>query len=397
MDNPGFVTEATGTSGASTTSETGSTASTLSTTDAPTSTITATSNASATTSDASATTSVDPSTGDATTAGLSTGTGSTTAPPPGCGDGVVGPNEECDDTNDDNTDTCTNQCLNAKCGDGIVWAGEEACDDGNLVDTDLCTSKCQAAACGDGIVQAEAGEQCDPADDAILDGCRACKHSCGDGEWSPDEEECEPGVVPFTEEFAALCQDACKLKSCYRFTNGANTADIDGGLEWFKPCATADGGRVVVTLIGPQGVSFLAAGVKPAGWIWTLDHLTCPPPGCTLQNQSFLPKHETVVPLYEYFSSKKHFFFAFGRGTTLPQNNPVCPSSLADGFGFALFPEFQVWPSLIAMPFMGASAPRNFLEWDKSKELSFNGGQGMNLCQAGGIKGYLGTVVVSVF
>lgn len=57
-----------------------------------------------------------------------------------CGDGAVGPGEECDDGNDDNFDECSNLCLNPVCGDGIK-AGPEACDDGNAVSGDGC-GKC---------------------------------------------------------------------------------------------------------------------------------------------------------------------------------------------------------------------------------------------------------------
>ena len=84
------------------------------------------------------------------------------------GDGFVQPGEACDDNNSP-LDACTNQCLNARCGDGsfnrarhvtmemhsrtmrapmsagsicgdgIVHTGVEACDDGNDIDTDGCT------------------------------------------------------------------------------------------------------------------------------------------------------------------------------------------------------------------------------------------------------------------
>lgn len=392
-DNPGFVTEAAGSGGASggssasgTGSATTTTTAAASTTDAPTSTSTSTSSS----------TSTDPSTGDATAGGTSGSTGSTTAPPPACGDGIVDPGEACDDANADNTDECTNNCTIAVCGDGFVQAGMEACDDGNDDETDLCTTKCEHAACGDGFVQEAAGEDCDPTNDVSFDGCAECKQTCGDGKWSADEEECEPGVMPFANEFAGMCQDGCKIKSCYRFTNKADTADVDGGADWFKPCAGAGGIWVAVTLIDSLGVKFLGVGKKPAGWTWTLDYLTCPTPICNLSNQSIIPNHSKYVLLKDFFSAKNHVFVAFGRGTTPPMV-PMCPTSLADGFGFVLIPEFDVLPSLVAMPFMGTNSARNFAEWDKSKELSFNGGQGMNLCQPGGLKGYLGTVVVSVF
>ncbi|MEE2789848.1 MAG: DUF4215 domain-containing protein [Myxococcota bacterium] len=94
-----------------------------------------------------------------------------------CGDGIVSPNEACDDGNDDNDDGCDDQCrfsglepgaacdpdarvpqcrVDAYCGatnQGAVCVlvecgngrreGNEACDDGNTVDGDGCTDECQ--------------------------------------------------------------------------------------------------------------------------------------------------------------------------------------------------------------------------------------------------------------
>jgi cysteine-rich repeat protein len=62
--------------------------------------------------------------------------------PPGCGDGVVGGNEECDDGNFSNTDGCLENCRRATCGDGFVRAEVEACDDGNSDNDDGCTRFC---------------------------------------------------------------------------------------------------------------------------------------------------------------------------------------------------------------------------------------------------------------
>jgi hypothetical protein len=49
----------------------------------------------------------------------------------------------------------------AKCGDGVVSAGEE-CDD--KVATATCNANCTFASCGDGIVNTAAGESCDKGD-----------------------------------------------------------------------------------------------------------------------------------------------------------------------------------------------------------------------------------------
>lgn len=59
-----------------------------------------------------------------------------------CGDGIVDPDEECDDGNFDDTDECRNNCTIPICGDEIVDPGEE-CDDGNMEDGDGCNAFCE--------------------------------------------------------------------------------------------------------------------------------------------------------------------------------------------------------------------------------------------------------------
>ena len=73
-----------------------------------------------------------------------------------CGDGMVSPEEECDDGNTRPADGCSDTCLvengwvceipgapcrQITCGDGLV-EGEEECDDGNVEDGDGCSSAC---------------------------------------------------------------------------------------------------------------------------------------------------------------------------------------------------------------------------------------------------------------
>jgi len=101
----------------------------------------------------------------------------------------------CDDGNRDNEDDCTNNCFQARCGDGIVQPGrtlamgekEEQCDDGNSDPTDGCTNDCQEARCGDGIRQVGV-EACDAGefdseslgaeDDDYLDTTGFCNNEC---------------------------------------------------------------------------------------------------------------------------------------------------------------------------------------------------------------------------
>jgi cysteine-rich repeat protein len=72
--------------------------------------------------------------------------------PPGCGDGMIGGTEQCDDGNNVDGDGCSHDCMleaghTAMCGDGILEAGE-GCDDGNTVSDDGCSSVCQSESSG---------------------------------------------------------------------------------------------------------------------------------------------------------------------------------------------------------------------------------------------------------
>ena len=116
--------------------------------------------------------------------------------PGGCGDGVLDPGEACDDGNDDDDDSCRNNCSVPRCGDGILDAGE-LCDDGNDFDNDACTNACKPAACGDGIIGP--GELCDDGNSISTDNCvwPACvPNVCGDGIPNDNNtvEVCEPAL-----------------------------------------------------------------------------------------------------------------------------------------------------------------------------------------------------------
>ncbi len=144
-----------------------------------------------------------------------------------CGDGVIGPNEECDDANDDDADECLNSCKLAYCGDGVLRLGKEECDDGNPEDADDCLSTCVVPTCGDMVVW-EGHEECDDGNTVKTDACIDCfKAVCGDqfvqeGVEDCDEPDaemndgCEPGIckqsvrlvfvtsVPYTGGFGGI-------------------------------------------------------------------------------------------------------------------------------------------------------------------------------------------------
>jgi len=156
-----------------------------------------------------------------------------------CGDGLPGPEEECDDGNGSNSDACV-YCGFAKCGDGYVWfgveqcddanantsdacpfcqkafcgdgflfTGFEQCDDGNFVDGDGCSSKCMLPSCGNGIP--DPGEQCDDGNPSPNDDCISCvKATCGDGFVWTGVEQCDDGNVVDGDG----CSSKCTVTGC---------------------------------------------------------------------------------------------------------------------------------------------------------------------------------------
>ncbi|MCY1013037.1 DUF4215 domain-containing protein [Nannocystis pusilla] len=101
---------------------------------------------------------------------------STLVLPSVCGNGVQELDEECDDGNLEEGDLCLSTCVEATCGDGIVWIGQESCDDGNDEDGDDCPSTCVSAHCGDRFLLAFQ-EACDDGNNVDGDGCSSqCEH-----------------------------------------------------------------------------------------------------------------------------------------------------------------------------------------------------------------------------
>jgi cysteine-rich repeat protein len=89
---------------------------------------------------------------------------------PGCGDGEIAGDEQCDDGNAEAGDGCDASCRLELCGNGILQAGE-SCDDGNGEPADGCSPGCQVESCGDGIQQPP--EECDDGNTVDGDGCSA--------------------------------------------------------------------------------------------------------------------------------------------------------------------------------------------------------------------------------
>jgi cysteine-rich repeat protein len=131
--------------------------------------------------------------------------------PPYCGDGRVEAGEDCDDANTLDGDACI-ACRDASCGDGFLWAVQEACDDGNEQAGDGCSSSCQiepapsGPRCGDGALDAD--EVCDDGNQSSSDSCaNGCAWAaCGDGLRREGVEECDDGNTD-----SASCSRGCLI------------------------------------------------------------------------------------------------------------------------------------------------------------------------------------------
>ena len=156
-----------------------------------------------------------------------------------CGDGVVDADEQCDDGNRDDHDACTNTCVHARCGDGIVWTGVEWCDDGNGDSSDGCKANCGPPTCGDGIVQAP--EACDDGNsdsgDACLNSC--IKAFCGDGSVERGVEQCDDGNKDSTDSCVACAPARCGDGFVERGVEECDDANGDDGDACLTDCKAA--------------------------------------------------------------------------------------------------------------------------------------------------------------
>jgi cysteine-rich repeat protein len=132
------------------------------------------------------------------------------APSRTCGNGIRESGEDCDDGNTDNTDRCSNICLNTFCGDsyrqtpngrgigGPFNDGQEECDDANGVDGDECSNSCVFQFCGDAYVQPLLGEECDHVQNPTL---------CNDECLLTVPPGCGNGVIEYLEQ----CDDGNRM------------------------------------------------------------------------------------------------------------------------------------------------------------------------------------------
>jgi cysteine-rich repeat protein len=201
-----------------------------------------------------------------------------------CGDGVLDPEEHCDDGNDSELDDCLSSCELSYCGDGFVRAGVEGCDDGNDWGGDGCNWACQLEVCGNGVV--EPPELCDEGpenSDLRPDACRSdCTlPACGDAVVD-DGEQCDDGA-PDPEGrcvacWWAVCGDGFVWRGVEACDDG-NAVGTDGcrndctlprftvSEETRAPLGAWEGGRTVTSTVVPIPFPFSFSG-QPASAVY---------------------------------------------------------------------------------------------------------------------------------
>ena len=210
-----------------------------------------------------------------TTGGESSSSGDTSesSEPGSCGDGAQDPGEGCDDGNAADDDTCPSgekgQCqASATCGDGMVWAGQEACDDGNIEGGDGCEADCTLtpAQCGNSVK--EPGEACDDGNEVEEDVCPSgavgqCKAeaNCGDGFVWMGVEVCDDGNGGEEDACPSGGVGQCKAEaSCGDgFVWGEMEGCDDGNVEDTDACPSGAGACMAGAVCGD---GFVQAGAE---------------------------------------------------------------------------------------------------------------------------------------
>ncbi|MGE0788166.1 MAG: DUF4215 domain-containing protein [Sandaracinaceae bacterium] len=186
-----------------------------------------------------------------------------------CGDGVMQAGEVCDDGNDTDGDGCddgaSDACRPTGCGNGAVTAGEE-CDDMNSVDGDGCDNNCTVTACGNGVTAGT--EVCDDGNTADADGCdSACAVETG--------YSCDATMVPSVCD--TICGDGLLA--------GAETCDDGMGTP-----SPGDGCSVTCQIEG--------------GWLCTPAPSTCTQViACAAGETAIAIRYDTATPILDMMSS----------------------------------------------------------------------------------------------
>ena len=160
--------------------------------------------------------------------------------PPVCGDAIREGTEVCDDgagNSDTAPDACRRDCTAARCGDGVVDAGE-TCDEATACCSATCTAAVAAGTpCDDGQT-CTAGDQCDAAGR-----CVPTTQSCGNSILEPScGEECDNGIQN-SDTVPGACRTDCTLPRCGDGVIDPNE-QCDGGACCTAACQTQPTGTL---------------------------------------------------------------------------------------------------------------------------------------------------------
>jgi cysteine-rich repeat protein len=172
---------------------------------------------------------------------------------PVCGNGIVDPDEACDDGNTVGGDRCSADCRsNETCGNGVKDPGE-VCDDRNTRAGDGCSADCRSdETCGNGVK--DLAEECDDHNTTGGDGCEPdCTVSaCGNGR-PTEPEACDDGASGATTG----CDSQCRIfavggtsllsrypKDSMSFIGGLVASSAPGG-KLFVSWATGSSDRTI--------------------------------------------------------------------------------------------------------------------------------------------------------
>lgn len=155
-----------------------------------------------------------------------------------CGDGVVDPDEACDDGNAIDGDACSSACqVEPACGDGTLDA-EEACDDGNLTNGDGCSATCEF----DDVSNTPGDDRtdyltCTPEGGAMTCGPGTVCCGLGTTGCAANADQCS---VPFGVVECDGPEDCASGEHCWSEPKFTYCAEEHGNYSWIKCHTDAD-------------------------------------------------------------------------------------------------------------------------------------------------------------
>lgn len=151
-----------------------------------------------------------------------------------CGDGIVDPNETCDDGNIIDGDGCAHDCKKEGCGNGVVDPGEDCDPPGSATASGTpCSASCKFEVCGNRVIDPDTNEQCDDGSGNTDTPCTKPAYSNPPQTCSNCTTSCTIRTVvgPFCGDHvcdAALGED---ITTCSQDCMGCGNGAIDPGEE----------------------------------------------------------------------------------------------------------------------------------------------------------------------